>query len=125
MIITRNDGLNFIRVVESIKTKSFDFQVQYKILKLKKAITEELRETDKFVTELAQKYGKKDEDGNLITHENGSIAIEENMKEEFIMEANKLDEMELQIPDIYFSEDEISGLGLTLEEVEIFMMFIK
>ena len=125
MIITRNDGLNFIRAVESIKTKSFDFQVQYKILKLKKAITEELRETDKFVTELAQKYGKKDEDGNLITRENGSIAIEENMKEEFIVEANKLDEMELQIPDIYFNEDEMNGLGLTLEEVEIFMMFIK
>lgn len=125
MIITRNDGLNFIRVVESIKTKSFDFQVQYKILKLKKAITEELRETDKFVTELAQKYGKKDEDGNLITRENGGIAIEEDMKEEFIVEANKLDEMELQIPDIYFNEDEMSGLGLTLEEVEIFMMFIK
>lgn len=125
MIITRNDGLNFIRVVENIKTKSFDFQVQYKILKLKKAITEELMETDKFVTELAQKYGKKDEDGNLITRENGGIAIEENMKEEFIAEANKLDEMELQIPDIYLSEDEISGLGLTLEEVEIFMMFIK
>lgn len=125
MIITRNDGLNFIRAVESIKTKSFDFQVQYKILKLKKAITEELRETDKFVTELAQKYGKKDEDGNLITRENGGIAIEENMREEFIVEANKLDEMELQIPDIYFSEDEMSGLGLTLEEVEIFMEFIK
>lgn len=125
MIITRNDGLNFIRAVESIKTKSFDFQVQYKILKLKKAITEELRETDKFVTELAQKYGKKDEDGNLITRENGGIAIEENMREEFIVEANKLDEMELQIPDIYFSEDEMNGLGLTLEEVEIFMMFIK
>lgn len=125
MIITRNDGLNFIRAVESIKTKSFDFQVQYKILKLKKAITEELRETDKFVTELAQKYGKKDEDGNLITRENGGIAIEENMREEFVVEANKLDEMELQIPDIYFSEDEMNGLGLTLEEVEIFMEFIK
>ena len=125
MIITRNDGLNFIRAVESIKTKSFDFQVQYKILKLKKAITEELRETDKFVTELAQKYGKKDEDGNLITGEGGGIAIEKGMREEFIAEANKLDKMELQIPDIYFSEDEMSGLGLTLEEVEIFMGFIK
>jgi hypothetical protein len=114
-----------MRVVENIKTKSFEFQVQYKILKLKKAIAEELKETDKFVTELAQKYGKKDEDGNLITRENGSISIEDSLKDEFIVEANKLDEMELQIPDIYFSEDEMSGLGLTLEEVEVFMMFIK
>lgn len=127
MKISRLQGELFLRTIYKLNDKSFNIQTQYKILKLKKIISEEVAlAKENILFKLIEEYCEKDENGNFATSEDGrTYKIYKDKVDEFAKKMDEYDKIEIQLPDIYFSEDELADLGLTLEELEIFMEFIK
>ena len=125
MKITRLEGEKFLRTYYKIKDKSFNIQSQYKVLKLKKIIGEEVEMARQMLQPLIEEFCLKDDEGRVLTDDSGNYKIDPSKQKELEVKLNEYDNIEIQLPDIYFSEDELANLGLTLEELEVFMVFIK
>ena len=112
-------------LLEKLKKQSFFIETQYKFLKINKTLKEE---RDLFAEQslyLLSNYAEKDENGQIITKEDGGIKIKEDKLKECASKVQEINNMEVQFPDIYFSLDELEPLGLTLKELELLEPFIK
>ena len=125
MLIKRKDCEFFINTIDKIMDKKFNIQTQYKILKIKKAIEEELTLTQSLILEVCDEYWEKDENGEIQRNEDGGIKYKEGKMLDIQRKLNEIDNTEIQLPDIYFSLDELEKLELSLEELQVFMNFIK
>ena len=125
MLIKRKDCEFFANTVDKIKDKKFNIQTQYKILKLKKSMQEELDLTQDVILKACDEFWEKDEEGNIITTPEGAVKFKIDKEPELQQKLKEIDNTEIQVPDIYFTLDELEGLDLTLEELQIFMVFIK
>lgn len=126
MLVKRKDAVKIAKAAQgNLKDKAFNLQTQYKILRLVKAIEEEDELMQQSVLKVAEQYAQRDENGQIIINEDGGFSLDRNRMEEITNELNNINNAEIQIPDIYFSLDEFEGLGLTLEELDAFMAFIK
>lgn len=102
---------------------NFSVNTQYKILKIKKLLTPEIEIYMQQVDSLKE-YFEKNENGELIKINDG-VKIKNEYVEECIKKINEINESEIQLPDIYFSLDELEPLNLTLKELELLEPFIK
>ena len=126
MLVKRKDAVKIAKAAQgNLKDKAFNLQTQYKILRLVKAIEEEEELMQQSVLKVAEQYAQRDENGQIIINEDGGFSLNRSRMEEITNELNNINNAEIQIPDIYFSLDEFEGLGLTLEELDAFMAFIK
>ena len=112
-------------IIDKIKEKTFDINTQYKFIKISKVI----REEEEYVNEqqylLLKQYAELDEKGNFIRKEDGGYKIKSEYVEECGLKLIQINNREVQLPDIYFSLDELEPLGLTLGELELLEPFIK
>lgn len=112
-------------IIDRIKEKTFDINTQYKFIKISKVI----REEEEYVNEqqylLLKQYAELDENGNFIRKEDGGYKIKSECVEECGVKLIQINNREVQLPDIYFSLDELEPLGLTLGELELLEPFIK
>lgn len=125
MLMKRKDCEFFINTIDKIMNKKFNIQTQYKILKIKKAIEEELTLTQSLILEVCDEYWEKDENGEIQRNEDGGIKYKKGKMFDIQRKLNEIDNTEIQLPDIYFSLDELEKLELSLEELQVFMNFIK
>lgn len=125
MLYQRNqlEGLYSI-INQKLDKLSFSIQTQYKFLKLKKIVQEELQ---LYYNQLAglQQFIEVDEQGKPVVSEDGGIRIKEEEIGNCTKLINEINQMEIQLPDIYFSLDELENLGLTLAELDKLSPFIK
>ena len=125
MLYQRNqlEGLYSI-INQKLDKLSFSIQTQYKFLKLKKVVQEELQ---LYYNQLAglQQFIEVDEQGQPVVSEDGGIRIKEEEIGNCTKLINEINQMEIQLPDIYFSLDELENLGLTLAELDKLSPFIK
>lgn len=108
---------------ESKSKLHFSIETQYKIIKLKKITQEELNLYNEQIDSLSE-YFELGENGKPIQNEKG-IKIKDEYVSECSQKIFELDNSEVQLPDIYFSLDELEPLNLTLEELELLEPFIK
>ena len=125
MLMKRKDCEYFINTIDKIMDKKFNIQTQYKILKIKKAIEEELALTQSLILDVCDEYWEKDENGEIQRNEDGGIRYKKGKMLDIQRKLNEIDNTEIQLPDIYFSLDELEKLELSLEELQVFMNFIK
>ena len=125
MLYQRNqlEGLYSI-INQKLDKLSFSIQTQYKFLKLKKVVQEELQ---LYYNQLAglRQFIEVDEQGQPVVSEDGGIRIKEEEIGNCTKLINEINQMEIQLPDIYFSLDELENLGLTLAELDKLSPFIK
>ena len=124
MIIKRELVPQLYNLCNRLKDKKFDIETQYKLLKLKKVIDEENSLYKEQLT-LINSFIETDSQGKPIINENGGIKIKEENKEECQKIIEQLNNMQIQVPDIYFSLSELQPLDLTLSELELFINFIR
>lgn len=124
MIIQRNTLPILSNIFSRISDTKFDINTQYKLLKIKKAIEEE---EELYLTQLdrLQEYCLRDENGNLIKNEDGGYAIDTEKAQECADIVKEINSIQIQIPDIQFSLDELAPLQLTFKELEVLDPFIK
>lgn len=125
MQITRINLNKLDTLISRLKDKQFDVSTQYKFLLLSKEITKEKQIYDEQLSALLDKYGEKDDNGGLVTSDNGGIALKSETISECQEQFKKLNELLIQLPDLFFSLDELSELKLTLGELELLDPFIK
>lgn len=124
MLITRGKLESLYNITLKLSSKQFSIQTQYKFLKLKKSLLDEL---DIYREQRAglQRFFELDEEGNPIMLDANTIKIKEGEHEELYKVIDEIESVEIQIPDIYFSLDELENLGLTLDDLETLDQFIK
>ena len=125
MIYTTSEVKKLSQLLESIKDKVFDINTQYKFLKIAKIIKEEeeLIQEQEFL--LLKHYAEVDENGKFITSEDGGIKIKDGEIAEFGIKLMELKYRRVQLPDIYFSLDELEPLNLSLGQLELLIPLIK
>ena len=99
------------------KNEDFSISVKYKILKLKMILEQELECNLHLLKELTSKYGMISEEGEVL------------IKKEFIEEVSKqvedFNNQEIELPDLYFTVEELSITKINWRDLEILMPLIK
>ena len=125
MQIQRNFIMPFLKIFKKISTKTFDINTQYKFLLIKKKLEEDQKLIQEQAELIAQQFGEKNEQGQIIQTQEGGIKILPEKQQECITQVQKLNNQQIQLQDIYFTFDELDGLDLTLTDLEILEPFIK
>jgi hypothetical protein len=124
MIILRNNLNDLYILINKMGSNSKNIYVQYKILTLKKYLQNEYIIYQEQCKQL-QQFIETDENNQPIRNEHGGVKIQDDKKNECIEMLNEINNIEIQIPDLYFSLDELEPLNLTFDELELLMPFIK
>lgn len=124
MIVPRSNLPILANIFQRISNAKFNIDTQYKLLKLKKAIAEE-EEIYEQQLERLKEYCLRDENGNFIRNEDGGLAVDAERIEECTAIVTEINNIQVQVPDLYFSLDELSPLELTFSELEALDPFIK
>lgn len=125
MIIKRYKLDSLEQIFNKLLSQTFAVQTQYKFLKLKKSIEEEIEIYRIQYASLLDQFCEKDEDGNLITDGANGYKVDPKKMPEIEKAVTEIQEVEIQVPDIYFSLDELEDLGLTFYELNVLEPFIK
>lgn len=112
-------------IIDKIKEKTFDVNTQYKFIKISKAIREEEQYVNEQQFLLLKQYAERDDSGKFITTEDGGFKIKKECVQECGLKIIEMNNRQFTLPDIYFSLDELSSLGLTFGELELLEPFIK
>lgn len=125
MTIKRKDIKNLYEIINRLKDKQFEITLQYKLIKIKRAIQEEIEIYQEQMYKNCLEFFELDENNNPIISDNGGYKIKNGQMNECNRVLNQLENIDISIPDIYFSLDELQALNLTMGELELFMPFIK
>ena len=99
--------------------------VAYKIMKLVRAADTEESFYQKELQKIVEQYGLRNEDGSFATSNDGNILLVEETVEECRKKVDELDSLEIDFPDIHFTLNELSGLSMTVREVDAISAFIS
>ena len=118
-----NNGLQSIM---DLSEKTMPISLAAKLLRLSDDLSKENTYIEKQRLSIIEKYGDKDENGDLKI-ENNQVTFSEDNINKVQEELNELSELEIEIPDRNITEEELmnSGLELTLNQFAILKEFIQ
>ena len=116
----------FSNIYSTLKNGKMPFKTAYKFNKIFTQIDTELTFYQQKFADIVREFGKQDENGNYIyTQDGSSIEIMEGRQLECQQKIAELQNIEADIPDVYFSIDELESFDLTIQEMNCLMPFIK
>lgn len=108
--------LGLKKTLESLYKEKISPKLSYKLAKFVHQIEIEERFFNEKIRDIINNFGARDDDGNLIPLGNGV-----KIKEGFEIECNKaiaeLEDVEVDVPNITFSLDELDELKLSVEDM--------
>lgn len=75
MVLTLNDILNISPILHKLSQQTFTGKMVFQIARLIKMVDEELNTLESARQKIVEKYGVRDENGNLNVNENGQVHI--------------------------------------------------
>lgn len=123
MLVSNYELKNFIEATAALGDKKIDFNSAIKIIKLRRAALAIISKVEKERWMLMDECLERNETGDFKVDSDG-MAVRPDKAEYFQKALEKL-QNDQQIPDIYFSEEEIKGIDLTLQQIEGFFPFMK
>lgn len=106
--------------------KKLPIRVSYKFARLGTHLRAEVEFYQNKMTSILDEYGKKDENGNYLkTPDQSGIQIQDSKFAECIQAVKELQSIEIKIDEVQFEIEELEGLDLTGEEVELLLPLIK
>lgn len=118
MLIKRSTFFKIREIIIKLQNEIFNINTQYKFMKIKKKLDEEFSIYQEQIAAVAEKYGTIEEGSEYIKVEGENFDI---CREKI----NEIENLNIEIQDIYFTLDELENLGLTLVEIELLDPFIK
>ena len=115
---------NLQKSLSSLLEKEMPLRLSYKFTKILSAIE---IENNFFITKLREiisKYAEKDDNGNY-KEENGNILIQKPFIDLAQKEVDTLNNMEVSLPDITFTLDELESLNIKPADLRALLPFIK
>ena len=126
MVISMRQVLALQPVYDLIKKKTLPIKTAYKLSRLFKVIDNEARFYTEQLNTIIEQYALRDENGDKVTtNEGNSIQIASDYVELTSQKINELLSLDVELPDLLFSLDELDSLGLTMEEVNAFFPLIQ
>lgn len=123
MLVSNYELKNFIDATAALQDKKIDFNSAIKIIKLRRAALAIISKVEKERQMLMDECLERNETGNFKIDSDGMVVKPD--KVEYFQKALEKLQNDQQIPDVYFSEEEIKGIDLTLQQIEGFFPFIK
>lgn len=125
MLIKRKKIEKIMKIIDKLRDQNFNILTQYKFIQIAKALENEQDILQEQISSLIIDYGERDEQEHLIQDESKGIKIKKEYLNECSQKIYDIYELNIQMPDIYFSFDELDSLNLTLGELELLEPFIK
>lgn len=119
MILTNREMVTFLNSVGIIKEMALPVKASYAIAKNIKKIEKEIEVYNEERAKLLDKYGEKDEEGNLVVSEEQNIKIVPENVEKWNKDLNELldIEVEVDIHKLKFSVLEESGTVMSISGI--------
>lgn len=117
--------LDFSKVYNSIKDEKMSIKTAYKLNKLIKKIEEENNFYNIKFHEIIEQYAEKNDQGEYQYIDENSIKIKEGKEQECYKKVSELQNLEIEIPNITFSIEELGDINLTIDTVNMLMPFIE
>lgn len=117
--------LDFSKVYNSIKDEKMSIKTAYKLNKLIKKIEEENNFYNIKFHEIIEQYAEKNDQGEYQYIDENSIKIKEGKEQECYKKVSELQNLEIEIPNINFSIEELGDINLTINTVNMLMPFIE
>lgn len=124
MLIKRNNMGEVLKLIDSLNDKVFNINTQYKLIKIKKKLLEEQEIYDEQIESL-KVFCKTDNNGNYLRADDGAFIIKPELEVECHKKLKEINELKVQVPDIYFSLEELEPFNLTLKNLESLEPFIR
>ena len=118
--------LKIKEIAPKILKQSLPIRTTYKLSKLLDSVQNESEFYHKHLNEIISTYGKRDENGQYVLTEDKNgiqvdadnlVTVEEKLKE--------LHNLEVELPDVTFTLDELEQLDCTVQEFNSFLPFIE
>jgi len=118
-------AVQFSKLYAIWKTQKLPLKLGYKLAKLAAVFETELNYYTTKFNEIIQEYGDKDNNGNVKYDNDGGIHVQPELISNCNKALDELNNFEIDVPDIEFTLDELEVLGLTVEQLSVFLPFIK
>lgn len=99
-------------------------RLSYKLMKFISKIEEDEAFFNEKMREIVDMYGEKDAEGNLVSLD-GGIKIKEECRSECNKAVAELHAIDVEVPNITFTLDELSEVKLSVEDMMALDEFIK
>ena len=106
-------------------TQKLPVSVSYKIYKLMRALEEEQKFFEERRQEIINQYGEHDENGQLKISEQGFVQIPEAVRLEAQEKLNELADIDVELPNIAFTIEELEGINLSVQDIAILEPLLK
>lgn len=120
-----SDLLNSTETLQKLSQKDFKAKLAWSIARLLKAAEAEIQSFNDTRMNLIKKYGEKDENGELITDENGNCKINPDDTAEFSKELNDLIETTVEINANKIKMDLLEDLDFTPSDMAVLEPFVE
>lgn len=115
--VTLNDIVNTTETFNKIMQQSFKGSLAFKIARLARELDKEMKTFNDERQKIIQKYGEKDENGELKTDDNGNVKFEIDKLDEINEEFNALLNNQLEINAELLPMDKIDDFNITPQEM--------
>ena len=120
-----NELLNATDALQTLSKKSLQARPAFQVVRLLKAADKEIQEFNDIRVKVVNQYGDKDENGELITDENGNCHIAPEHINEFNKELNDLLNTEIEINANMLSLEDLEKLEFTPSDLALLEPFIE
>ena len=126
MTLKMTKMLNFPSLYEKLNKEQLSIKTAYKLVLIIRAIDTELAFYREKFNEIIQECGLRDDEGNLVPTEDGQgIKLLPGKELECQTKMIELNQLDFTIPDFSLSLDELEGVHLSLEEMEMLLPFVQ
>ena len=126
MTLKMIDIINFNVFYDEVRTNKMPLKVAFKLSNLVKVINEKTDFYREEIQKILQEYGEFDENGNIITINNGNgIKVKPGTEIECTAKINELQSLDVELPDITFDIEEFGDIEMALEIFNIITPFLK
>lgn len=124
-IVTMDQIVDFSNGIGTFTSQVLPLQAAYKLNKIRRQVEKEITfYQDKFA-EIANKYAKKDDNGNVVYSEDGSqILIADGKIEECNKAISELSKLEVGIDNCGLKIEDFGDIECTADELETIMPFL-
>lgn len=122
------DILSYFYLLSSEKLNELPLKTRYKFALILPILTPHVQFYEERQKEIADKYGKRDEEGNFVyTEEGKGIIIEEKFLSDFNKAIKELNDLSIELEEekISCSLDDLEPLKLSIPELSKIISFIK
>ena len=122
--LTINELLNSTEILQKLASKELKARLALEVARMLKSAEKEIQDFNEVRMKLINKYGEKDENGELITDEKGNCKIMQDEIKNFSSELNDLVGTEVEINANKLKIEQIENLDFTPAEMSMLEPFL-